>query len=257
MRHDIGQLGQLCLQKLFDFRQIADPRHHIETLPAPVMFTQQRLADGHGVKLADIGANRQSVYGRRADDRQIPNARQRQLQRPRDGRCCQREHVDIGPQLFEPLFMRDTKALLFIDHQKPKIVELNAFGQQRVRAHHDIDGAGCHPLLGLGRLFRPDKARQLPHMDRKAAKPFRKALGMLPGQQRCGRDHRHLNAGHRCNKGCAHGHFGFAKADIAANQAVHGTACCHIGHHIADGAQLIVGFFVRKARGERVPHARR
>ena len=32
------------------------------------MFAQQRLAQGHGVKLADIGADRQTVDRRRADD---------------------------------------------------------------------------------------------------------------------------------------------------------------------------------------------
>ena len=57
------------------------------------------LADGDGIKLTDVCADRQTIHGRRADNAEFANARQRQLQRARDRCCGQREDVNVCTHL--------------------------------------------------------------------------------------------------------------------------------------------------------------
>ena len=52
--------------------------------------------------------------------------------------------------------------------------------------------------------------------------------------------------GHRCGKGGAHRDFGFAEADVAADQAVHRLARSHVVEHFDDDSLLVVGFFIRE-----------
>ena len=119
MGNHIGKLGQLFLQKGFDFGQIADPGHHVEGLTAAIMFPQQSFADGHRIKFADIGANGQAIHGWRADDRQIAHPRKRQLQRARDWRGGQSQDMNIRAHLLQPFFMLHPKMLFFVNNQKP------------------------------------------------------------------------------------------------------------------------------------------
>ncbi|MNU09583.1 hypothetical protein D3C72_2562340 [compost metagenome] len=52
------------------------------------------------------------------------------------------------------------------------------------------------------------------------------------------------------NEGGAHGHFGLAEADVAADQAIHRFGRQHVFAHRFDGALLVRGFFERKAGTE-------
>ena len=79
MGDDIGRLRHMGFQEILDFWQIGDAGHDDEALPAPIAFPQERLAQGDGVELADIGADRQTVDRGRGDDRQVAHASQRQL----------------------------------------------------------------------------------------------------------------------------------------------------------------------------------
>ena len=250
MRHDIRDLRHLILEKLLDLAQIADPRHHIEALAAAVVFAQERLADGHRVELADISADRQPVDRRRADDREIAYAGERELQGARDRRRGQGQHVDIGAQLLQPLLVRDAEMLLFVDDQQPEILKPDALGQKRMGADDDIRRAFGNALAGERRIARRDKARQRPDIDREATEALGKALVMLPCQQRRRRDHRHLHARHGGHESGAHRHLGLAKAHVAADQPVHRLAGMHVVHHIGNGAQLVVGLLVGEARRE-------
>ena len=66
-------------------------------------------------------------------------------------------------------------------------------------------------------------------------------------------------------EGGAHGHFGFAVADIAAQQAIHRHGRFHVVLDVRDGGELVVGFVVVEGvfefalefvvRGEGVPCA--
>ncbi len=70
---------------------------------------------------------------------------------------------------------------------------------------------------------------------------------MLPGKQRGRRNNGHLIASHCGGEGRAHGHLGLAKADIAADEPVHGLAACQILEHLGNDTLLILCFSIRKA----------
>ena len=70
---------------------------------------------------------------------------------------------------------------------------------------------------------------------------------VLLRQQRRGHQDRYLLAGLYGDKGGAQGHFGFAEAYIAADDAIHGLVGFQIRDHLFDGGCLIRSFFKGEA----------
>ncbi|VDR28052.1 Uncharacterised protein [Raoultella terrigena] len=62
---------------------------------------------------------------------------------------------------------------------------------------------------------------------------------MLLSEQGRRHQHRHLLMVFYRQEGGAHGHFGFAKAHVAADQTVHRQRLAHIAQHRVDGLGLI------------------
>ena len=217
------------------------------------MLAQQRLAQGYAVKFRDIGADCQTVDGGRRDDRQIAHAGQRKLQRARNGRRGQRQHMDVGPQLFQPFFVRHAKVLLFVDDQKAKVLKPDPLRQKRMGAHDDIHRPCPHHLTRQVGLFGADKTAERPDRNRKTPEAFSKAAVMLAGQKRGRADHRHLHTRQGSDKGRADRNLGFAKADIADDQTVHRAALFKVCHNVRDGRQLIIGLLIGEAGGKRLP----
>ena len=67
---------------------------------------------------------------------------------------------------------------------------------------------------------------------------------MLLRQDRGRHQDRHLFALDDGHEGTPQGHFGFAVADIPADEAVHGRRACHIPQQIFDRFALIRRFLV-------------
>ena len=74
-------------------------------------------------RLGDARLDRQPVLRRRLDDAHVAHPGERQVERPRDGRGRQRQHVDLGPQLLEALLVGDAEALLLVDHDQAQVAE--------------------------------------------------------------------------------------------------------------------------------------
>ena len=55
--------------------------------------------------------------------------------------------MDVGAQLLQPLLVGDAEMLLLVDDQQAEVLELDALGQQRVGADHDVDRALLHAAL--------------------------------------------------------------------------------------------------------------
>ena len=182
MGGDEGDLGHVGFQPILNLGQIGNPGHDPKALPTAVVFAQQRLAERHTIEFRDIGADRQTVDGGRRDDRQIAHPGQRKLQRARNGRGGQRQHMDVGPQLFQPLFVRHTKVLLFVDDQKAKVLKLHALRQKRMGADDDVHRPCPHHLPRQVGLFGTDKARQRSNRNREPPEAFGKAAVMLAGK---------------------------------------------------------------------------
>ena len=70
---------------------------------------------------------------------------------------------------------------------------------------------------------------------------------MLLGEQRGGRENRHLLAVGDGDKGGAQRDFGLAKTDVAANEPVHGLAGAHVGDDGIDGGELVRRFLKAEA----------
>ena len=257
MGGDEGDLGHIGFQPILNLGQIGNPRHDPKALPTPVVFAQQRLTQRHTIEFRDIGADRQTIDRGRRDDRQIAHPGQRQLQCARNRRRGQRQHMDVGPQLFQPFLVRYTKVLLFVDDQKAKVLELHALRQKRMGADDDIHRPGPHHLPRQVGLFGADKTRQRSNRNRKPPEAFGKAAVMLAGQKRGRADHRHLHARQGRHKGRAHRNLGLAKADIADDQAVHRAAFFKVCHHIGNRRQLVIGFLIGEARCKGLPQGMR
>ncbi|OIQ63137.1 hypothetical protein GALL_553240 [mine drainage metagenome] len=149
MRDRDLHLRHVLVEKVLYPCKVFDPRNHVERLPSTVAFAQQRFADHQRIMRRNEGADRQPVDRRRGDDGELAHACQRQLQRARDGRRAQRQHMYLGPQLLQSLLVADAEMLLFVDDQKTEVPELDRFAKQRMGADHDIDGAVREPLLDL------------------------------------------------------------------------------------------------------------
>src|SRR5258707_820940 len=82
---------------------------------AAEMLAQQTLADDHRIKWRDVGPDRQPVERRGGDERHLAHPGQGQLQGARNWRRGQRQHMNTGPQLLQPLLVLDAEVLLLIN----------------------------------------------------------------------------------------------------------------------------------------------
>ena len=76
------------------------------------------------------------------------------------------------------------------------------------------------------------------------AKAMAKSLQVLLRQDGRRRQHGDLLAAFDGEERRAHGDFGLAVADIAANQSVHRLLALHAGEGFVDGALLVGGFLI-------------
>ena len=67
------------------------------------------------------------------------------MERARDRRRREREHVDLEAQRTQQLLLRDTEALLLVDDDEPELLRDHVAREDPVRADEDLD-------LALGEL---------------------------------------------------------------------------------------------------------
>ena len=61
------------------------------------------------------------------------------LQRARDGRRREREHVDLRAELLDALLVRDAEALLLVDDEQAQVLEVDVLREEAVRPDDDVD----------------------------------------------------------------------------------------------------------------------
>ncbi len=216
-----AHLRHVLVEERFGLGEILDARTDVKRLPAAIALAQQRFAHHDRIERRDEGADRKAIDRRGGDDRHVAHAGERELQRARDRRRGQRQHVDLGAHLLELFLVRDAEMLLLVDDDEAEVLELDGLAKERVGADDDVDGAFGKALLHAREFGCGDQPRSLRDLHRIAAQPFGEGLEVLARQQR-GRHHdRDLPAAHRRDKGGAQRHFGLAEADVAADQTIH------------------------------------
>ena len=157
----------LFAEKLFELSCAAvDGLHavvHVVDLPAAGKLAPDGVGDDAPVMLEDVGLHRLAVDGRDLDGGHVANARERHVERAGNGRCRERQRVDLAGKLLELFLVRHAEALLLVDDEEPQVLEVQALLQQRMRADQKIDlarGRVLHDLLFLRRRF---EARE--HLD--------------------------------------------------------------------------------------------
>ena len=131
----------VLIEKILGAGEILDARADIEGLAAAITLAQQRLAYDHRIERRDEGAHREPIDRRRGDNRKIAHTRQRELQRARDRRRGERDHMDLGAQLLEPFLVGHAEMLLLVDDDKTQVTELDGLAEQGVSADHNVEAA--------------------------------------------------------------------------------------------------------------------
>ena len=192
----------------------------------------------------DRSLYRNTIFRRRLDHAHVPQADHGHVQRARNGRGAHGEHVHFFFELLQPLFVAHPEALLFIDDHQAEVAELQVFGEQPVRADHDVHFAGLDALDDL--LLLPGAAEAAQHLDvdRERGEALLERLEVLEDEHRGRRQYHHLLVVAYCLEGGAHADFSFAVADIAAQQPVHRLAGFHVALDVAGGLELVFGLVV-------------
>ena len=205
--------------------QSLDAVVHEEDLAAARDLALDRFAQHVVVPARDEGADGAPVQRRRGDQRQITQAADRHLQRARDRRGAQREHVDLGAQLLDALLVGHAEALLFVHDQQAELLEVHVLRQHAMGADHDVElallelRARVSPVLPSSRSATAARSRI-----GYSCHALAEGLGVLLREHRGRAQHRDLATGHRDAKRSAHGDLGLAEADVAADHAVHRRA---------------------------------
>ncbi len=139
VRDEEAQVGAELLQLLRGLLDRLDAVVQVERLAAALLLALERLDDQLLVVLADGGADRPAALGRRLDDRDVAQARERHVQRARDRRRAQRQHVDLEPQRPQQLLLRDAEALLLVEHDEAELLRDHVAAEHAVRADQHVD----------------------------------------------------------------------------------------------------------------------
>ena len=219
----------------------------VEDLPAAIQLSADRIAHEAVVVLRDAGLDRQARLGRRLDHAQVADADEAEVERARDRRGAQGQHVDLTPHRLDPLLVGHAEPLLLVDDEEAEIGEADVLAEDPMRPDEDVDGtvgdAGDDLVLALAR----HEAAQHRDLDREGGEATLERVEVLLRQDGRGNEHRHLLAVlHRLECG-AQRDLGLAVADVTDHQAVHGPAAEHVGLDLLDAARLVGRLGVREA----------
>jgi len=174
----------------------------------------------------------------------ITKPEQGHVQGAGDGCGGEGEDIDGEAKAEEFIFVFDTEALLFIDDDEAEISKVDIFGADAMGANDEIDTAFADTfedglLLGIGL----EAGEGFDAKGVTGESGFEGAF-VLFGQDGGGDQDGDLFAKFAGLEGSADGEFGFAKAHIAADKAIHGPGAGHVAFDFREGGELVIGFFV-------------
>ncbi len=116
-------LGHVPVEELLHLAEVLDARADIEALAAAIALAQQRFAHDQRIERRHEGAHRETIDRRRGDDGELAHAGHGELERARDRRRGQRQHMHLGAQLLQLLLVADAEMLLLVDDDEAEILE--------------------------------------------------------------------------------------------------------------------------------------
>ncbi|MEY4103892.1 MAG: hypothetical protein RL461_1094, partial [Planctomycetota bacterium] len=229
---------------------VVDAVVHPEHLAAAREFARDRepqalLAEGN-----HLGHDRAAVGRRRGEAADVAQAEHGHVQRARDRRGAEREHVRREPELEQPLLVLDPEALLLVHDDQAEVAEGHVLRQQPVRTDDDVDLAGRdrgEDRTGLGVAL---EAAQALDAERIGAEPVAEGPLVLLAEHRRGHEHRHLAPRVDGLERSADRDLGLPEADVAAHEPVHRPRTLHVALGGLDRAQLVLGLLPRELRLE-------
>ena len=93
----------------------------IEGLSSTLNLTTQGTSDLFVVVLANVSVDWSAATWWRRDHRDIAQSSERHMQRARNGRGRECEHINLGAHLPQQFLLRHTKALLLVDDHQPEV----------------------------------------------------------------------------------------------------------------------------------------
>jgi len=227
-----------------------------EDLAATGDLALDDLADEALVKRDNVSLDRQAVDGRRLDDAHVARTGQGHVERARDRRGAEREHVHELAELLELLLVQHPEPLFLVDHDKTEVLERHIGAEQPVGADDDVHGAFADELDDL--LLFTRRAEPAEHLDgdRVTGHAFAEHVPVLFREHGGRAEHGNLHAVHHRLERRADGDLGFAEADIAADEPVHWPVGFHVSFNLLDRGQLIRRFLKREG-GLELPLPRR
>ena len=250
VRDEEAQFGRELLQLLRDLLDRLDAVVQIERLSAALVLPLERRLHDLLVVLADGGADRPAALRRRLDDRDVAQAGQRHVQRPRNRRRRKREDVDLEPERAQQLFLRDAEALLLVEDDEAEVLGDDVARQHAMRSDQNVDLAFGEVSERLLLLCCGSEPRDHLHAHGEVAVALAERVPVLLGEDRRRREHHHLLVVHRRGEGCADGNLRLAEADVAADEPIHRTRRLEVLLHVLDRALLIGRLPVRERRFE-------
>ena len=202
------------------------------------------------VVLPDVRPDRPPALGRRLDHGDVAQPRERHVQRARDRRRRQCEHVHLEPQRAQELLLRDAEALLLVDDDETELLGDHVPRENPVRADQHLDLAGGE--LGEHLLDVRGLAKAGDHLDPdgEVLVALAERVPVLLGENGRRDEHQRLLAVERGGKRGADGDLRLAEADVAADEAVHRARGLEVLLHGLDRRALVRRLPVRERRFE-------
>ena len=172
------------------------------------------------------------------------------MQRARDRRRREREHVDLEPQRAKELLLADAEPLLLVEDDEPELLRDDVAREDAMRPDEHVDLALLELLQHRLHLGRAPEARD--HLDahREVAVAVAERVPVLLGEDRGRAEDEHLAPVDRDREGGPDGDLRLAEADVAADEPVHRLRRLEVLLDRLDRSLLVVGLAVRERRLE-------
>ena len=151
------------------------------------------------------------------------------------------EDIDGLAEAFEAFLVFDAEALFFVDDDEAEVLEADIGAEDAVGADEDVEAAGGEALEGLADLAGRFEAAEDVNDEGEVGEAFGEGAIVLFGEDGGGDEDGDLFSGFDGFEGSAEGEFGFAVADVAAEEAVQGAGLLHIEFDVSGGGDLVVG----------------